>query len=174
MKRHVRSIVSEQVCPRCAPALWRLESTPFSLALGIGLAPKPNAQEAHMHSNNKTASRVAALDAVNELRPVWQGQRSSSILDAWINQVTPKSPRLTTSAVEHSSMCSVDDINTLRSHISKAEASGRISWGFALRLRLQADRAEQKLQPPTRIDRAFSAVDKVFARHHLEVIRGGR
>jgi hypothetical protein len=56
----------------------------------------------------------------------------------------------------------IDDLNQLRHHISRAEAAGSISVFFACRLRLMADKAETRLSPPTRIDRAFAAVDKVI------------
>lgn len=56
----------------------------------------------------------------------------------------------------------VDDLNALRLHISRAEAAGSISSFFAASLRLMADRAETRLQPPTRIELAFRAVDKVM------------
>lgn len=58
----------------------------------------------------------------------------------------------------------IDAINTLRLHISRAEAAGAISHLFALRLRLQADKAEARLQPPTRMVLAFRAVDKLLGK----------
>ena len=56
----------------------------------------------------------------------------------------------------------VEDVNKLRIHISRAEAAGAISPLFALRLRLMADQAESRL----------SAVDKVIPFPEKVVLHG--
>jgi hypothetical protein len=66
----------------------------------------------------------------------------------------------------------VDDLNKFRCYISKAEAAGSISPFFAARLRLMADKAEAHLDPPTKIELAFHADDKVMPFHGQEVRRG--